>query len=152
MRKRHALGSLLIVSVTGVPAYFVAFLFAYGFQDSVDVADHALFLILIGVFAAVAGCMSLAVPLAHSPYPALRRRLAFGVLAFGVLASLSLNAAVVGVGSIVSATHKNENSVSQDFSTLSDVLVAVGLFVVAASLALAAHRIKFWAGPALSAR
>lgn len=54
--------------------------------------------------------------------------------------SLALNSAVVGAGSIVSATHKDENSVSADFSTPTDVLIATGLFVLAAALAVAAVR------------
>jgi hypothetical protein len=42
-----------------------------------------------------------------------------------------VNAAVLGVGSIVSAAHKDEGSVSQDFTTGTDVLVAAGLLAVA---------------------
>ena len=53
-----------------------------------------------------------------------------------LLTSLALNLAVVGVGSIVSATRKEENSVSADFSTATDVLVASGLFVLALARSL----------------
>jgi hypothetical protein len=81
MRRWQALGSLLIVSVIGVPYYFFAFLFAYGFEDSVGVGSHATFLILVGVFAVVAGRVSLGAPLTHPPHPPRRQRLAFGVLA-----------------------------------------------------------------------
>jgi hypothetical protein len=55
--------------------------------------------------------------------------------------SLALNLVVVGAGSIVSATHKDENSVSADFSTATDVLVASGLFVLAVALVASALRI-----------
>lgn len=61
--------------------------------------------------------------------------------AFGVLLSLALNSAVVGVGSIISATHKDEGSVSADFSTATDVLIATGLLVLAATLAAVAVRL-----------
>jgi hypothetical protein len=52
--------------------------------------------------------------------------------------SVALNSAAVGAGSIVSAAHKEENSVSSNFSTMTDVLVATGFFALAAALAAAA--------------
>ena len=123
-------------AVLGLPAYFIAFLFAYGFRDVIGLAEHVAFLVLVAIFAAVAGLVATAIPWSSRPRPPAGRR-----AAFGVQLSLALNAAVVGVGSIVSATHKEENSVSADFSTQTDVLVATVLFVVAAALAFSALRL-----------
>ncbi len=118
----------------GLPAYFISFLFAYGFRDVVGWGEHLTFLVLITVFAVVAGLIGAAFWMASGPRPGAARR-----IAFGVLTSLALNAAVVGAGSLVSAAHKDEGSVSAAFSTPTDVLVAVVLFVLAAALATAAH-------------
>jgi hypothetical protein len=122
-------------AVLGLPAYFVSFLFAYGFRDQVGLAEHATFLVLIAIFASVSGLVGAAAAAASLPGRPFPRR-----AAFGVRMSLALNSAVVGAGSIVSALHKQENSVSAEFSTATDVLVAGGLFVVAAMLAVAAVR------------
>jgi hypothetical protein len=122
-------------ALLGLPAYFVAFLFAYGFREEVGVREHVTFLVLITVFASVAGLVAAAVSTAIRP-----TRSFAGRAAFGVRMSLALNSAVVGAGSIVSATHKDENSVSVGFSTTTDVLVATGLVVLAAALAVAAVR------------
>ncbi len=123
-------------SVLGVPAYFISFLFAYGFRDVVGRAEHLTFLTLVATFAIVAGVIGAALTTATRPRPAAARR-----AAFGVLMSLGLNSAVVGVGSVVSAAHKAENSVSADFTTTMDVLVAAGLFVLGAALATAALQV-----------
>jgi hypothetical protein len=126
---------VIVNALLGLPAYFISFLLAYGFRDEVGLKEHATFLVLIAMFASVSGLVGAAFSTAASP------RRSFGrSAAFGVLVSLALNSAVVGAGSIVSATHKEENSVSVDFSTLTDVLVATGLFVLAAALAVAAVR------------
>jgi hypothetical protein len=122
--------------VLGVPAYFISFLFAYGFEDQVGVGNHVAFLVLITIFATVTGVLAMALPLTSGPRPSAARR-----AAFGIPMSLALNLAVVGVGSIVSATHKEENSVSVDFSTTTDVLVAAGLFGAAIALAAIALRV-----------
>ena len=122
-------------AVLGLPAYFISFLFAYGFRDEVGLTQHVTFLVLIAIFASVAGLVGAAFPTASAPRRSFARR-----AAFGVRMSLALNSAVVGAGSIVSATHKDENSVSAGFSTTTDVLIATGLFVLAAALAVAAVR------------
>ena len=138
MRTRDGYWSVLLVNcVLGLPAYFISFLFAYGFRDEVGLAEHVTFLVLIGTYAVVAGLVGAAVPLSSRPRPPFSRR-----AAFSVPMSLALNLAVVGVGSIVSATHKDEGSVSADFSTTTDVLVACGLFVLAAVFAVGALRRK----------
>lgn len=126
---------VIVNAVLGLPAYFISFLFAYGFRDEVGLAEHLTFLVLIAIFAAVSGLAAAAFPTASLPRRSFARR-----AAFSVWMSLALNSAVVGAGSIVSATHKDENSVSADFSTPTDVLVATGLFVLAAALAVAAVR------------
>ena len=126
MRRWQALGSLLLVSTAGVPVYFIAFLLAYGFRDSVGVGSHAFFVGVIGIFAVVAALASLAIPLARPPRPPAGPR-----WRFAVLASVSLNATVLFLGSLVSASHKADGSVSQSFSTTTDVLVASAFVVVA---------------------
>lgn len=122
-------------AVLGLPAYFISFLFAYGFRDDVGLAEHVTFVALIAIFACVSGLVGVAASTAFRPGRSLARR-----AALGVRLSLALNSAVVGVGSIVSATHKDENSVSADFSTATDVLIAMVLFVLAVALAVAAVR------------
>ncbi len=130
-----SLAVLLTNVVLGLPAYFISFLFAYGFRDTVGVAEHVTFLVLISIFAAVAGLIGTALtPTTGAPL-VMRRR-----VPFGVLMSLGMNSAVVGLGSIVSAMHKDEGSVSAAFSTTTDVLVAAGLFAAAVALAAAALR------------
>jgi hypothetical protein len=119
----------------GLPAYFIAFLFAYGFREEVGVTEHATFLVLITIFASVTGLVATALATAIRP-----TRSFAGRAAFCVQMSVALNSAVVGAGSIVSATHKDENSVSVGFSTTTDVLIATGLFVLAADLAVVAVR------------
>lgn len=123
-------------SILGVPVYFISFLFAYGFRDVVSRAEHLTFLTWVAIFAIVAGLIAAALPAAARPGPPAAHR-----AAFGVLMSLALNSAVVGVGSIVSAAHKDEGSVSADFTTTTDFLVAAGLFVLTAALAAAALRV-----------
>jgi cellobiose-specific phosphotransferase system component IIC len=134
-RRMHRLGPLGLVAIVnvvlGVPAYFVSFLFAYGFEDSVHVGNHVAFLVMIAIFATVTGLLS---TFTKGDRPFARRA------SVGVLASLALNSAVVGAGSIVSAAHKDDGSVSAAFSTQTDVLVATGLFVVACACAAAALR------------
>ena len=117
--------------VLGLPAYFIAFLFAYGFRDQVGWAEHTAFLVMVTVFATGAGLLGATVPTV--------RGRSFGRrAAVGVLTSAALNAVVVAAGSVVSATHKAEGSVSADFSTTTDVLVAAGLLAVAAVCAVGA--------------
>ena len=114
--------------VLGLPAYFVAFLFAYGFRDQVGLAEHTAFLVMVAVFATCTGLLGATVP----TEPTVPRRRYGRRAGVGVLTSLALNALVLAVGSVVSATHKAEGSVSADFSTTTDVLVVVGLAAVAA--------------------
>lgn len=122
--------------VLGLPAYFVAFLFAYGFRDQVGWPEHTAFLVVVAVFATGAGLLGATVPTV--------RGRSFGRrAAVGVLTSVTLNAAVVAAGSVASATHEAEGSVSADVSTTTDVLVVVGLLavgVVCAVGAVAAER------------
>lgn len=137
MRPIEGFWSILIPNVVlGVPAYFISFLFAYGFRDDLGLMEHVTFLLLIAIFAAVSGIVGMVLPMTPKPRPPAAKR-----TAFGVRMSLALNLVVVGAGSIVSATHKDENSVSADFSTVTDVLLASGLFVLAVALAASALRV-----------
>lgn len=120
----------------GVPVYFIAFLFAYGFRDTIGPADHAAFLVMITIFAIIVGALQVFVSAPVISGGPGRRA------AFGVLACLSLNSAVVCVGSVISAMHKAENSVSANFSTRTDVLVATSLFLAAIAFAICAHRVS----------
>jgi len=132
---RTGLATTAVVDVVaGVPVYFVAFLFSYGFRDVVGVANHLAFLTMVCAFAVVAGLVGAAADAA-----ATSRRLAAS-LAVVVPASLSLNCAVVAAGSVVSALNKDAGSVSAAFSPLTDVLVATGLGALSVGLALAAVR------------
>ncbi|MCW2786975.1 MAG: hypothetical protein JWP74_3492 [Marmoricola sp.] len=119
--------------VLGLPAYFILFVFSYYDGDGPE--NHIVFLTLIAIFACVCGLVQVFVP--SRADPSLGRR-----MKFGVLASLALNSAVVGVGSIVSSANKDQNSVSVHFSTTTDVLVPTGLFLAAVGFAVMARRLS----------
>jgi hypothetical protein len=137
MRPIDGFWSVLIANVVlGVPAYFISFLFAYGFQDEVGLGAHVTFLVLIVIFAALSGIAGMALPWVPQPRPPVASR-----AAFGVQMSLSLNMAFLAAGSVVSATHKDEGSVSAGFSTATDVLLFCGLLVLAIAFAASALRV-----------
>lgn len=119
----------------GVPVYFFAFLFAYGFRDTIGWGNHLTFLAAVAVFATACG---LPVLLAAEWEPVVNTRELF---AFGIQSAWALNALAVGIGSIVSADHKAEGSVSADFSTTTDVVVATALFGIAAFFTWRAYRL-----------
>ena len=128
---------VLVANVlVGVPAYELFFVYADGFSESVGLREHLTFLAVIAILAVVAGAIGGVIRTSADPQLPLGSR-----AIFGVLASLALNSFAVGVGSIVSATHKDEGSVSADFTTTADVLVAAGLFVVAAMFGAIAKRL-----------
>jgi hypothetical protein len=114
----------------------MSFLFAYGFEETVGARDHAVFLGLVTVFALVVAVLSLAVPPERRPHAPVGRR-----LALAACVSTALHGAVVGIGSIVSAMHKEEGSVSAGFTSITDVLVAATLFAVAGAAVAAARRV-----------
>ena len=125
MNQRNLVGGLgALAIVTGLNlmntvAYFIAFLFAYGFKDEVMTGQHVFFLACAAIITLVAARLSATVVGGG-----------LGVRApgaFGAWAAVTLNLVAVGLGSIVSATHKDENSVSANFSTTTDVLIAVAL-------------------------
>ncbi|WP_148046074.1 hypothetical protein [Nocardioides marmoriginsengisoli] len=122
-------------AILGIPAYLFSFLFAYAFVDVIGWTQHLTFLGLIAVYAFVVGSLATSVPAWRYPESSFR------ILNFGVVASLALNTAAVGIGSIASAANKDQQSVSAAFSTTTDVLVAMSLFGVAAICAFAASRI-----------
>ncbi|WP_148045047.1 hypothetical protein [Nocardioides marmorisolisilvae] len=128
-------GTLLILGVsvlTGPPAYFISFLFAYGFRDHIGVVEHGTFLVLIALYATATGLLSTVAGTGLAP---IRQRATFGVRAAG-----ALNATAIGIGSVVSSLNKDQGSVSADFSPVTDVAVAGTLFFLAATLAVSAFR------------
>lgn len=40
---------VIVNAVFGLPAYFISFLFAYGFRDEVGLTEHMTFLVLIAI-------------------------------------------------------------------------------------------------------
>jgi hypothetical protein len=136
VRSICAFGWVLLTNLLlGMPAYFISWVFAYGFVDSVTPQDHVTFLLMIALFAGLCGLVQVSGPC--SADTSARQR-----AAFGVLSSLSLNATVVGIGSVVSSEHKAEGSVSATFSTTTDVMVAACLCLAALGCALAARRVS----------
>ncbi len=113
--------TLGVNSIFGFFGYFIAFLFAYGFSDTIDPAQHVFFLILVGALTLISATVS-----TFTVKAGLRRtyRQAAG-FAFSV--SAALNLLVLGLGSIISARHKDDGSVSEAFSTSTDVVVATVL-------------------------
>jgi hypothetical protein len=120
----------------GFVAYFIAFLFAYGFDDKIETAQHVVFLVEVGVIAVVSAiiCASIIRSTFH-----LAPQAAFAV---AIWTGLALHLTAVGIGSIVSATHKEENSVSADFSTTTDVAVAACLLIPAVAAGWLAWRTR----------
>lgn len=106
-------------------AYFIAFLFAYGFQESITTGEHVFFLIEVAAIAAISALISAT---AIQPWLGVPKR---GAIALASSTGATLHLVVLGIGSIISATHKDEGSVSADFSTTTDVLVAIALFAPA---------------------
>ena len=104
-------------------SYFVAFVFAYGFKDRVTTGQHVFFFVFAAVIVLVSAWLSASVVGGGLGVRASK--------AFARWATITLNLAALGAGSIVSATHKDENSVSADFSTTTDVAVAVALLAPA---------------------
>ena len=110
-------------------SYFIAFLFAYGFKDRVTTGQHLFFFACAAVIILVSARLSVSVVGGGLGDRAPE--------AFARWATVALNLVALGAGSIVSATHKDENSVSADFSTTTDVVIAVALLgpaVIAAGL------------------
>jgi len=133
---KHFMPVLIVNVVLGFSAYPLIFVAAYGFSDPVGLREHGTFLVMAAILAVVAGGLGATVP------SGALRELSVGRRAvFTVLASLALNSLAIGFGSIISATHKDEGSVSSDFSTTTDVLVATGLFLIAAMVAAIAFRV-----------
>lgn len=136
MRTATALVVALAVGF-GTVGYFVVFLFAYGFRDDVGTEQHAVFLTGIAVIAVFVGLAS------SAPAAAIVRAPWRLVAAWTLALSFALNLAAVGAGSVVSALNKDAGSVSEDFSVVTDVMVAGCLFAAAAAatcLAKAARR------------
>lgn len=132
-----SIGPVLAVNMfLGPPVYVFAFLFAYGFSDQVGWSEHLTFLAEIAVYSVPVGVFAL------SPAAVRHPGLAFHILTFGILISLALNAAAVGIGSVVSAANKDQGSVSANFSTITDVLVAFSLLGISAGLAYTANRVR----------
>ncbi len=134
----RGVGAIAIIAginlVIGFIGYFIAFVFAYGFRDEIGTTEHMLFLILIAILTAICASVSTLVIKAAL-------NLTFrGAAALAFSASAAANLGAVGLGSIVSATHKDEGSVSADFSTTTDMLVAAGLFAAALVAAWVAWR------------
>ena len=113
--------------VIGFVGYFIAFVFAYGFRDEIRLAEHNFFLVMIAAIAAAGAIVSTFVI-----KPALHLTLRQSA-ALAISVSAAINLLVVGLGSIVSAQHKDEGSVSADFSTTTDVIVAACLLGGAAA-------------------
>ncbi len=107
--------------IIGFVGYFVAFVFAYGFRDEIGLTEHLFFLAMIGVVTLVGAAVSAAV---IKPSTSLTWRQS---AALAISVSAAANLLAVGLGSIVSATHKAEGSVSADFTTTTDVAVAACL-------------------------
>ncbi|MCW2783773.1 MAG: hypothetical protein JWP74_290 [Marmoricola sp.] len=119
----------------GVPVYFVAFLFAYGFQDSVGWKNHLSFLAAIAIFAVLCG---LSVLLAAVWEPAVTTGELF---AFGIQAALALNALVVGIASLVSDANTDQGSVTAGYPQVTDALIAGALFGVSIFFGRKAYRL-----------
>lgn len=114
---------LLVDGAIGVIGYFIAFLFAYGFSEGVSNAQHGVFLTAVAVIGIGSAAVTTPVVVGVAGLGTRRAAAVAGwTTAAGTLIAL-------GLGSIVSATHKDQNSVSASFSTTTDVVVATCLLV-----------------------
>lgn len=100
--------TLATVVVGGAMMLFLAFLFAYGFQDHVGAAQHVVFLAIAAVSAVGLGVLggSLSAVLLSVP---VRRGIRFG-LAVSVAAHL----VALALGIVVSLANEDQNSVTAD--------------------------------------
>lgn len=132
-----SVGPVLGVNVLlGSPAYLFAFFFTYAFRDSIGWSAHLTFVATIAAYSVVTGILAL------SPAASRYRESSLHILTFGVLSSLALNAAAVGIGSIVSDANKNQGSVTAGFSTTADIVVGLACFGLAGAFAFTANSVR----------
>ena len=117
--------SALLAVGAAVPGLFISFLFAYGFNDSVNISSHLIFVTLVAIGA---GCVAALATLLTDGNTAagFEARMKPAALTAGALYS-----AILGAGVIVSGMNKEQNSVTVDWSTTTDIIVATVFFVVA---------------------
>ena len=118
----------------GLPVYWITFVVAFAYEETIGPALLLVFLAPIAIYAALVGLIVL-FSAAWEPEADVGP-----LLAYGVLTSLALNGFTVGVGSIVSALNKDHGSVSADFSITTDVVLSLGLFAFAAACVALARR------------
>lgn len=128
-----AVVGLVSVVVAPVP-YFVAFLFAYGFNDQIRPSTHIIFPLEVAVVAVVIALLAMFVVRAAAAI-SMRR-----ALCLSLWLSLAINLTAVGIGSIVSAYNADQGSVTAEYSLTTDALLAAGLLGSAAVAAWIAFR------------
>lgn len=118
----------------GVVAYFVVFLFAYGFRDEVGVGQHVGF--LVGIAVVALGCALVAAILVRSTARAPYRR----ALGFCVAAAGCAHAVAIAAGVAVSGRYEAQGSVTEGWSAPTYVVVVAALVAVSVASGLAAKR------------
>jgi hypothetical protein len=137
IRARNAVTIVVaVVLVLGPVAYFVAFFLAYAFNESISAATHAFFLGEITTFAVIMAVVA-------APFVGAAAAIPWGrAFRLAVALSIAINFALVGIGSIVSAMNADQNSVTAEYAWTTDVLLAAGLFGVAAVAGRVAVRLR----------
>lgn len=127
------------VVVGGTMTLFLAFLFAYGFQDHVGLVQHIVFLVLLTSSTVGLGVLGGSLSAALLSVPVHRG------IRFGVAVSTAAHLAALALGTCVSLANEDQNSVTAD--------QADWPFVVVVVLALLGSVVSArWASPSLRGR
>lgn len=111
--------TLATVVVGGAMTLFVAFLFAYGFQDHVGATQHAVFLVEVAVSAVVLGVVAGSLSAVLLSVPVHRG------IRFGVAVSVAAHLVALALGTVVSLANEDQSSVTADQADWPFVLLVV---------------------------
>ncbi len=100
--------TLATVVVGGAMTLFVAFLFAYGFQERVGAAQHVVFLVEVAVSAVVLGVVGGSLSAVLLSVPVHRG------IRFGMGASAAAHLVALALGTVVSLLNEDQNSITAD--------------------------------------
>lgn len=117
------------------PTLFMAFLFAYGFQDDIGWGNHTFFLTACLVITAAESLLVGMLVLAAD-----RGRRRARAASFGALVTWGLNLVALSAGVLISLTHERENSVTADQADWPFVVLLVAALVLGAVSLVSAAR------------
>lgn len=129
---RAVLGSAVLAVAVGTGGFFVVFIVAYGFAETIAPARHLVFLLGTAALILVSTVLSASALRSESVEPGLTRDVASSTTLVVLLPALA-------AGVVVSLTHEDQNSVTADQSDVPFVALVVlcALATVGAVVSLA---------------